>query len=125
MRNLFLIMGCVLLVALSTSCAKKCQCTYFEDGKKVAIFAPDYGEKYFDKADCEYNSEIEDVTDICKVNCENEVGRRPRQADYMKDGNVDWIAYGEAYQTWQKAIDACREANTKKDVKVKVDCKLH
>ena len=126
MRNLFLIMSCVLLVALSTSCAKDCQCTRFEDGEKVSITSSAAMDtKYFDEAYCEMLSEIEYKEDICKVNCYNEVGLSPKEKDYMKDGVVDYEAYGKAYEAWAKAILDCRESNTKKDVKVKVECKLH
>jgi hypothetical protein len=112
MKKLFFIMGCVLLVALSTSCAKDCKCTYFEDGKKIAISSTaQQGAKYYDKAECEMQSEREYETTVCKVNCYNEVGPEP---DYTNQ---------EAYQAWREAINDCK-TKKKKKVKAKVECKL-
>ena len=105
-------MGCVLLVTLSTSCAKDCQCTRFEDGEKISIFSSaKLGEKFFDKADCEMASEIEHKEDICKVNCRNEAGPEPDYSDY------------EAWQAWYEKVSACRKLNSK-EVKAKTECKL-
>ena len=113
MKNLFLIIGCACLVALSASCARDCKCTYFEDGKKVAIYSTseEYGAKFYDKAECELESEAEHKTTVCKVNCEKEAGPRPDFNDF------------EAWQAWQDKVDACYKQN-RKEVKAKMECKL-
>ena len=113
MKNLFLIIGCACLVALSVSCARDCKCTYFEDGKKIAIrsTSEEYGIKYYEKVDCELESTAEYKTTVCKVDCAKEAGPRPDYSDY------------EAYQAWQEKVDACRKLN-EKEVKAKTECKL-
>ena len=111
MKKLFLIMGCAILVALSASCARDCKCTYFEDGKKVAIeSSAKQGYKVFDKADCELGSEAEHTTTVCKVNCAYEAGPEPDYSNY------------EAWLAWQEKVAACRKLN-EKEVKAKTECK--
>jgi len=118
MKNLFLIMGCVLLVALSASCARDCKCTYFEDGKKVAVRSSSgEGIKYYDKTECKLGSQKEQEITVCKVNCYDEVGEQPSYYDYE-----DYEAYEKAYVAWEKALNDCLEMNTKK-VKAKLECK--
>lgn len=54
MKKVLLISG-IALALIATSCAKKCNCTYFEDNKKVFV-ATDNEVKYFEKSVCEENS---------------------------------------------------------------------
>ena len=51
MKKLFLIMSVGVLVTFTASCAKKCNCTRYEDGKKIAVMASNE-TKYFDKSIC-------------------------------------------------------------------------
>lgn len=51
------VLGIIAVVALSvlvfTSCGKKCNCTRYEDGKKVAVETYDNGgTKFFNKSVC-------------------------------------------------------------------------
>ena len=52
MKKLFLIMSVGVLVTFTASCAKKCNCTRYENGKKIAVMS-DSETKYFDKSTCE------------------------------------------------------------------------
>ena len=56
MKKLVLVLGVGVLVALGASCAKKCNCTYYEDGKKVAVYT-DVETRYYEKSVCEDESE--------------------------------------------------------------------
>ena len=122
-------MGCAFLVVLSTSCAKDCKCTRSEDGKKVSIESSAVeGTKFFDKAGCE-NGSREYKDNICTADCYKQAGVHPNYPERYLYDNEDAYqkaveAYYKAYEVWEKAFDDCVKANTKKDVTVKIDCKL-
>ena len=76
------VLGIMAVVALSalmfTSCGKKCTCTRYEDGKKVAIETRDLGTKYLSKDACaaysrpehnDYTLASENATGIGLVEC--------------------------------------------------------
>lgn len=55
MKKVLTICAAVALVACMGSCAKKCNCTRYEDGKKVSVTNSD-NVKYFEHSACTENS---------------------------------------------------------------------
>lgn len=65
------VLGIMAIVAVSalmlTSCGKTCNCTHYEDGKKIYVVssAQSSGTKYFTKDACKYESEkYQDESDV-------------------------------------------------------------
>jgi hypothetical protein len=57
MKKVFTILAIAAIAAVSfSSCAKKCNCTRYEDGKKVAVQTSD-DVKYYEKDACTRQSE--------------------------------------------------------------------